>query len=244
MSGKHETHRYWYAGLVVSGSLHLAITLALAACSLFTWPWIFSIPPASAARPLTFVSVPAEESPPAPVAPPGENAGPTMPEYLRRKVHDAVDESQAADDDQKFEKLRQLATKLDRVASNESVDSLSVQLRQWFGTEERADRPTESSANGEFDYHTAQLHDVRQTESEDGSLTYQSILVDAQGRSVEVAMDAEQCSRLYQTFQLLKSNPLLERFYRQFIMGFLDQWMREADAAASQSESMREPGVK
>ncbi|MBM4002717.1 MAG: hypothetical protein FJ295_05415 [Planctomycetes bacterium] len=233
MSGKHETHRYWYAGLLVSGSLHLGLVLGLATCSLFAWPWFVAIPSTSSAQPLTFVSAPAEESRQAAVAPPAENADPSMPEYLRQKLRDAVDESQAEDDNAKLEKLRKLSSRLDRVASSDSVDNLSLQLRQWFGTEERADRPVESPAGSEFDYRTAQLHDVRRIEAEDGSWTYRSVLVDAQGRAVEVSMDAEQGSRLYQTFQLIKSNPLLERVYRQFIMGFLDQWMREAEVDGS-----------
>ena len=41
-------------------------------------------------------------------------------------------------------------------------------LNKWLGTEQRATMPAEKPVAGEFDYDTAQLHDVRREKTKDG----------------------------------------------------------------------------
>jgi hypothetical protein len=48
-------------------------------------------------------------------------------------------------------------------------------------------------------------------------------MVDAKGVAREVPIDAQTGERLYKTMKMIKSNPLLERVYRNILMGILDQ---------------------
>jgi hypothetical protein len=52
-------------------------------------------------------------------------------------------------------------------------------------------------------------------------------MIDAMGVTREVDVDAENGQRLYKTMQLIKSNPLLEKVYRNILMGILDQVLKE-----------------
>jgi hypothetical protein len=52
-------------------------------------------------------------------------------------------------------------------------------------------------------------------------------MIDAKGVSREVEIDNENGQRLYKTMQLIKSNPLLEKVYRNILMGILDQVLKE-----------------
>jgi hypothetical protein len=81
---------------------------------------------------------------------------------------------------------------------------------------------------GDFDFDSAQLHDMRREMREDGTFKYTAILLDAEGRTQETEMTATEGESAYKTFELMKQNPLLERLYRGVVMSLLDKVLRPA----------------
>lgn len=79
----------------------------------------------------------------------------------------------------------------------------------------------------EFDYETAQLHEVTRTPAADGSSgsawQYQGVLLDAEGRTCHIPLSESEGAPLYQLLQRIRANPLLESIYRQLAMPLLDQ---------------------
>ena len=57
---------------------------------------------------------------------------------------------------------------------------------------------------------------------------YVAVLLDAEGRQMDQELETEDGEKLYRTFQLIKKNPLLEKVYRQVVMGLLDKLTQPA----------------
>ena len=61
-----------------------------------------------------------------------------------------------------------------------------------------------------------------------------TVLLDAEGRTLEVEVSEQEGKPIYETMQRIKANPLLEQVYRQIVMPLLDQLMagvKQAQAA-------------
>jgi hypothetical protein len=113
---------------------------------------------------------------------------------------------------------------------------MALKFRQWLGTGKRAEQPSDKPVEGEFDFGTAQLHDVRREQTPEAGYAYFAILVDAAGRRYESSMDPLEGESTYKTMQLVKANPLLEKVYRGIVMGVLDDLIKtgkEAEAGAA-----------
>jgi hypothetical protein len=65
--------------------------------------------------------------------------------------------------------LEKQAAKLERLASEESVDEIAEKFHDWTSITSRAARPAADPVEGEFDFNTAQIHDVRRAESPEGT---------------------------------------------------------------------------
>ncbi|MFO0868637.1 MAG: hypothetical protein U0935_06770 [Pirellulales bacterium] len=150
---------------------------------------------------------------------------------VQRRVDRAIRDAQELNSDQQFAQLEQLSDQLRDTSSSESLDQLTGQLQRLLGTAPRATAPAAEPVEGPFDSETAQVHDVRRVESDDGSVRYVAILVDAAGRSSEVELDEETGAQLARTFELIKSNPLLEKVYRGVVMALMDKLLRPMDNA-------------
>lgn len=160
-------------------------------------------------------------------------------EMLRERIDDLAAENATLTDAEQLEKLDRLTARLNQVADAESVDRLAGTFQALTGTKPRASRPAAEPAQGDFDLDTAQIHDVRRDETSDGKIRYFVILLDADGRTEEVEMDAAAGEQMFATMQRIKSNPLLEQVYRQIAMPLFDQMLagvRQTSAAASKLE--------
>jgi hypothetical protein len=71
------------------------------------------------------------------------------------------------------------------------------------------------------------MHDITKQTDEQNNVRYLIVMIDAQGLTQTIDIDAENGERLYKTMKLIKSNPLLERVYRNIIMGILDQVLKD-----------------
>jgi len=102
-------------------------------------------------------------------------------------------------------------------------------MSEFFGGifGKRAKEPDPTGPAGPFDVSTAQMHDITKQTDEQNNVRYVIVMIDAQGLTQTIDIDAENGERLYKTMKLIKSNPLLERVYRNIIMGILDQVLKD-----------------
>lgn len=126
------------------------------------------------------------------------------------------------------ENLSRLSELSHQIHSERSVDDINAQLSKVLQTETRADRPAEEPVQGDFDFATAQLHDVLKQVDEKGNTVYMAVLVDAEGRKFESPMGLSEGETAYRTMNLIKTNPLLERVYRGVVMSMMDQLLKNA----------------
>jgi hypothetical protein len=155
---------------------------------------------------------------------------------VRQRIDEIAERESTASDEETFQRLDELTKRLDATSSAESVDAMAGAMTSLLGTAPRATKPVEGPVTGEFDTQTAQFHDIRRVLTEDGGFQYLTVLLDAEGRTIEVPVDAATGERVYLTLERIKSNPLLEQIYRQIVMPLIDQMLAEAsDTVAADS---------
>ncbi len=126
-------------------------------------------------------------------------------------------------DKEKLSELEKQAAKLETVASEKSVDEIAEKFHAWMNTNARAGQPAAEPVAGDFDYDTAQIHEVSRETSEDGATVYRAVLVDSAGRTLQTELPPEEGERAYATIEKLKSFPLADKVYRQIAMPLLDK---------------------
>ncbi|TXT28590.1 MAG: hypothetical protein FD138_2556, partial [Planctomycetota bacterium] len=119
--------------------------------------------------------------------------------------------------------------RLSQLSSDKSVGEMSEQLRKAFDLSERATQPAAGAdETARFDPESAQLHDVLKEVNDDGTDRYVAVLLDAQGLTSTIPLSDEEGKKLHRVMQLMKSNPLLERVYRELAMPLLDQLLKKS----------------
>jgi hypothetical protein len=161
--------------------------------------------------------------------PPKPNESVFAPDaIIRRRVDRAIEEAGEVNEEENLKRLDRLSGQLDQMATDKSVAELNDKLKRWLGTKPRATEPSKEPVAGPFDITTAQVHDVRREGEDTASYRYIAVLLDADGRQMDQELDMVDGEKLYRTFQLIKKNPLLEKVYRQVVMGLLDKLTQPA----------------
>ena len=195
---------------------------------------------------ISFKSSPSSPTPPPAIVEPSEPAPPAEPEIVSKpgeKAKDTVkrvleEQTKAAaerTDEENLGELEKQGERLKQVSSEKTINQIADQFHSWAGTEERAAEPVEktpmqteetvSSAN--FDVETAQFHDVKKIKSETtGKVTYQAILLDAQGRTMSMELPTSEGEKLYPMFKQMKQNPLMAQIYRKIVMPLIDKQLK------------------
>ena len=148
-------------------------------------------------------------------------------ERVRRKVLSSAADADLVAEQENRRRLESLAGQLNRVSSEQTIDEMALKFQQWLGTKRRAEKPAAGLVGGDFDYATAQYHDVKREKSEEGTYRYTAVLIDAQGRTTEAELEGPEGESAYGTMQLLKSNPLAELVYRRILMSVLDKLIQD-----------------
>ncbi len=148
-------------------------------------------------------------------------------------VQQAVEQAQARSNEENLDELRRLAGTLNQVSDADSINGLSNSLNKVFQTAPRATEPSAEPVAGEFDFNTAQIHDVRREEVDGGGYAYTAILLDAAGRTLDSELDEETGARIYEVMSLIKQNPLLASIYRKTLMGLFDKMLNPNAASTS-----------
>lgn len=228
--------RYRRCGWVISFLVHAALAVGLLAGTFRPW-W-------AADRMLrnarTIHVAMAAEEPAARAAPEvrmvGDPADVTAA-VVRKRLEQVVAESEAMPETDKLARLDILSARLKDVADEQSVHRLSGVMQSFLGTKPRAMQPAQEKPDGDFDFDTAQLHDIQRHPKEPVGFRYITVLLDAEGRTVEVEVSEQDGQLIYETMQRIKANPLLEQVYRQIVIPLLDQLM--AGIKQSQTDSGR-----
>lgn len=142
--------------------------------------------------------------------------------FVDQQIQQSIQQSKKRSADDNRDKLDKLGKRLAGSSNEKSVDDISAFMEGITGSK-RATAPNANGGGQPFDPSTAQIHDVRKEIDENNAVRYVVVMVDAKGETAETLIDAETGENLYRTMQLIKANPLLERVYRQMVMGMLDQ---------------------
>jgi hypothetical protein len=158
-----------------------------------------------------------------------------------QRIHVAAERADRRSDEENHKQLEQLSGQLERLSSQDSVDAMAKTLGKWLGTSERATQPATEPLAGEFNYDTAQLHDVLRRRNTQDQWQYWALLVDGAGRMRESSMEPEEGASAYKTMQLIKSSPLAEMIYRRVAMSLLDKIIQAAKQAEQAASGEVEP---
>jgi hypothetical protein len=219
--------RYRRCGWAISSVAHAALVAGLLAGTFH--PWWAADEAARDARSI-LVTIAEDRS--------TEEVAPTSPEVrivsdpadvtaemVRDRLEQDIAESQTLPEADKLAKLDVLAERLQEVADEQSLHRLSGTMQTLLGTRPRAAEPAPARPRGEFDFDTAQFHDIQRYPKEPAGFRYVTVLLDSQGRTLEVEVSEQDGQLVYETMQRIKANPLLEQVYRQIVMPLLDELM-------------------
>lgn len=134
--------------------------------------------------------------------------------------------TQQKDPQQALRDLAESGKYLQKKVSPHAIDQISQKIHQWQKLPERATEPEFLPPEGDFDFETAQVHDVERFRDADGKYRYTILLFDAQGRTFQTEMTGMDGESLWKTMQLIKKNPLLEKIYRTMVIPLLDDIIR------------------
>lgn len=146
-------------------------------------------------------------------------------EMVRERLEEVVAQTEAMPEADKLARLDALSERLTQVSDEPSLGRLSGVMRSMLGTKPRAAQPAAERPPGDFDFDTAQFHDMQRHPKEPAGYRYVTVLLDAEGRTLEVDVSEQEGKPIYETLQRIKANPLLEQIYRQIVMPLLDQLM-------------------
>ena len=249
------SRRYQIYGLAISLFVHASVLVGLTIASVEPWFFLGSTAWDTNAIRATFGT--ADEQaylPPAQPFPVQILPAPGAEEVKTPEPELTVDPSQVTDDmvqarldasvakaagrsvQENLDRLDQMSGRLKNVASAGSIGELAGTFQQFVGTKPRASQPVEHAVPDNFDYETAQFHDVKRYAIEPSGWRYVAVLLDASGRTIEVEMDEPDGERVYVTLERIKANPLLEQVYRQIAMPLLDKMLGGMKPAAKPKE--------
>ena len=86
---------------------------------------------------------------------------------------------------------------------------------------------------GDFDMQTAQISDVTRSRSIDGEWQYESLLVDAEGRTKHVPFDGPQGETAYNAFEQMRKFPAAAGIYRSIVMPMMQKMIQAGEAIES-----------
>jgi hypothetical protein len=230
-ASRNRLPRALRTGMAVSLLLHLGVAASLSSTRLFE--------PASLQTPVTVV---ARWGPAATSSRPEARTGSVLTEVsqvtaglVQTRLNDALRQQQNAKPDEQLQRIERMGQQLRQLSTPDSLDEISQKFSSWMGYSTRASQPAVKPPSGEFDFDTAQIHDVIRRERFGGGYRYFAMMLDSQGRTSEAELDAASGETMYQLMQRIHNNPLLSQVYRQIFMPLADQLTHKAALGAGPS---------
>jgi len=218
-NAKGKRRRWLRFALIVSLVAHLCLLVAL--CF-----WVFRVGGHDDGTSVAAGETPGQSEPTRRM-PDSEPPAPEIPdELMQRHIERTIAEAEQLSDEQKLDKLDERLKELEETTSSEAIDEMAEEFHQWLGTKRRATEPAAEPVEGDFDTNTAQVHDMMRRRGPDDRWIYVAVLVDAEGRTMEVDVPAENGELLFDTIERIKKNPLGEKAYRRILMPLLDKLLQ------------------
>ena len=171
---------------------------------------------------------------------PSPTINPQIPaEQIEASLRSQIDQIEKLPAEQQLSELQKKLHQLDSLSSEESLNEVTETLANTFGLTP-GESPNEDAPPGVFDPQTAQIHDVTRTKMDNGSWKYESILVDAEGRTELVPMNATEGKTTYDTFQQMKQFPMAAGIYRQIVMPLIQKMIETSEAAKQITRDARQ----
>jgi hypothetical protein len=225
---KNAVRRPSVVGLVISVVIH-ALALVLLAIA-----WLPQESGASRVITSSFgsanASATASASAPAQELQTVTTVGEITGRMVEQRIRDLMTRQEPRSDEQKLAQLDKASQRLSRLSSDESLDELASTFRDWLALPPRAVQPVSMAIEGDFDFESAQVHDVRRQVDESGQVTYVTVLLDAAGRTREMELEEDEGKTLYEIMQRVKANPLLEKIYRKILIPLLDRLVHDEES--------------
>lgn len=163
-------------------------------------------------------------------------------EQIDASLRSAVESTKSISDERKLSELERNLQRLEQVASEQSIEGVGEAIRSAAGLQDRASVPAAETVDGQFDFDSAQFHDVSREMDKNGNWVYRSILLDAKGRTFQVDLTESEGKTAYETMQMVKASPFAETVYRSMVMPMLDKMIpKTAPMSGSPSASIPAP---
>ena len=225
----HKRKRPFVSGVVASVCLHVSAVVALIVIPYLVWLWTLANSLQDDPQITIVATIEEEQSeqPPAPAIEMSTEASPATEVHIRKLINKRVEQATQRPEEENLDDFAKQARRLEKISDAESIEAMSDKFHQWLGTKKRASQPAAEPVAGKFDFDSAQIHEVRREQAEDGTWSYICVLVDAEGRSMETELDDIEGEKQYRTFQRLKQFPLAEKVYREIAMPLLDKMLQD-----------------
>lgn len=217
--------RYRWA-IITSAIAHVILAIIL---FYWYWPSVRDITSVEAASGNVGASVSSQRDAPAPIQP--EPVADVPPEQIARSIEAQVSQLESVPNDRKLTELEKKLKRLESVADRESLKQTTETIASSLGIDSEQYATKEAPDEGRFDTTTAQVKDVTRHPIDSGQWRYESVLVDAKGRTMTVEMDPIDGETTYKTFEQLKQFPMAQGIYQSVVMPLM-QKMLEAEQVA------------
>ena len=150
-------------------------------------------------------------------------------EQIEASIDSQLRQIENLPNERKLSELEKNLKRLESVAEPASVNEVTTKIADSLGLDAETYQPKTSVAQGPFDPSTAQIQDVTRVKDDQGHWKYESVLVDAEGRTETVPMSVAEGETTYETFQQLKNFPMAEGIYRSVVMPMLQKMITTAE---------------
>lgn len=147
----------------------------------------------------------------------------SLTELIRREFQQQVQSGEAAEPAQRMARLDELGQRLHGISSEARVLAVTDRISQALGVVPRPAASPPVTSDEPIDLDRAQLENVLKEADADGRIVYTGILIDPDGRTMRVELDAAEGEELSRLFETMRRYPLLEKVYRSVVMSLLDQ---------------------
>ena len=156
---------------------------------------------------------------------------PVDPQQLSTQLKRQRNNADHLTDSAKLTKLDKAARKIELLSSQVSVEKMGRLLRRSFGARDRAFAPANPAPPGPFDHDSGLIYTARKQDDAQGNTDVIYVMVDKEGRSLEVTMPAGTSTAAANAIERMNQSPTLSALYEQIVLPMLDVEMQKSDPA-------------
>lgn len=164
-------------------------------------------------------------SPPSDLLPTELTPDDLVADEINDSIESQIEQSERLTVEQKQSELEKNLKRLDSLADKESVDAVSATIANTLGLDSEQYEDSKAPADGPLDTESAQIMDVRKSQSDDGRVQYETRMVDSAGREMWVPMNQVEGEQLYETFETMKKFPMAKGIYQSVVMPMMQKML-------------------